>query len=267
MIDKEKKANILKRFDKKQEKIFVSNILDKAFRFEKVNKIEYTDFLNLNEVKVIDEILKNLNVFNIVFKVNENAGKSNIFFIPDYIFDSTYVIEEHIKALKVIPKDMTKLLHKDFMGAIYNLGIKNEKIGDIFLTNDCAYFFVMNDIEEYILNNLFKVKNQEVKVEKIDLFGEEVKNISLNLVRMEYVCASFRVDSILSSVYNLSREETKTKIISGDLFINDKNIIVPDTKLNDDDIVSFKHFGKFKFSKKLYDTKSGKIRIEIFKYA
>ena len=75
MIDKEKKANILKRFDKKQEKIFVSNILDKAFRFEKVNKIEYTDFLNLNEVKVIDEILKNLNVFHIVFKVNENAGK------------------------------------------------------------------------------------------------------------------------------------------------------------------------------------------------
>ena len=39
-----------------------------------------------------------------------------------------------------------KLLHKDYMGAIYSLGLKREMIGDIFVCENAAYVFCINTV-------------------------------------------------------------------------------------------------------------------------
>lgn len=266
MITKQIKAKILERFNDKQEKIFISNILDKAYKFDKENKLLYTNFLNLNEILVATQILNEIDINYYVYSVNEYINKKVIFFIPDYItFDDNF-FEEYITCIKIIPNLKGKLKHKDYMGAIYSLGLKNEMIGDIFAYETYAYVFCMKSVCNYLYDNLFKVANQEVKLKAVSLLDDCIKNLKVDLIKKEYIVASLRVDAILSVVYNLSRNETKEKIIKGDLFINDKNIFYPNTLLNNGDIVSFRRCGKARVGEVLRKTKSNNIVISIEKF-
>lgn len=265
MIDKKSKIEILESIKDKDEKILMSSILDKAIKFEKSEVLTITNFLNLNELSVAKKILDYFNVRYTVLCANDCVEKKNIAFIPDYL-DEDKVFLEHVSCLKIIPSTGAKLLHKDYMGAIYSLGVKHEFIGDIILNDSCAYFFCMKNMEEYFLTNLSSVGRHEVRIEKIDIMSFEVKSLSYSFLEKDYIVPSLRVDAILSEVYNLSRSETKEKIVKGDLFINDKNIFYPNTILKLDDVVSFKRCGKLKVGSEVRKTKSSNIVIKIYKY-
>ena len=62
MFTREKRAKILESYENKEEKILISNILDKAFRFDKENKVIYTNFLNLHELDLANRVLNELKV-------------------------------------------------------------------------------------------------------------------------------------------------------------------------------------------------------------
>ena len=266
MMTRNDKIKILERLENKEEKILISNILDKAYRYERENKLFHTNFLNLYELQISTKILDSLNITYYVYTTNESADKKVIFFLPDYIQITDDFFEEYINCIKIIPNIKNKLLHKDYMGAIYSLGIKHEMIGDIFASSNFAYVFCMKNIADYLLNNLFKVANQEVILKNIPLTLDEVKNLSFNLEEKEYIIPSLRVDALLSNIYNLSRNNVKDKILAGDLYINDRNIFYPNTLIKENDIVSFKRAGKLKVGSTIRKTKSDNIVIKIFKY-
>lgn len=268
MIDKNTKSKILDNIRNKDEKILVSSVLDKAMKFEKTDSLLFTNFLNLNETKIIKRILDYLKIKYFEFYSNENIEKRNIFFIPEYLlYKKDEIIKENISCIKIVPKIEGKLMHKDYMGAIYSLGIKREFIGDIVAKEDCAYFFCMKSVEEYFSLNLTSVGNQEVSIEILDIFSDEVKNLDFKFISKEYIVPSLRVDAILSEVYNLSRSEVKDKIIKEDLYINDKVIVYPNTIISKGDIISFKKCGKIKFIEEIRKTKNSNVVIRVFKYS
>lgn len=266
-MEKNQKLKILERYNLKEEKILISNVIDKAYKYEKENKLLYTNFLNLSETFMLSSILNELDVKYYVYTLNEHITKKCIFFIPDYIYDySDTFFNQFINCIKITPNVKGKLLHKDYMGAIYSLGLKREMIGDIFVCDDVAYVFCINTVTDYIYDNLFKVANQEVKLEIISLEDKQIKNLKTNYVEKEYIVASMRVDAVLSVVYNLSRSEMKEKIVKGDLYINDKNIFYPNTILNYGDIISLRKCGKIKIGEQVRKTKSNNLVLNIFKY-
>lgn len=267
MIDKKQKIKILERYNLKEEKMLISNILDKVYKFEKENKLLHTSFLNLSEINILSSILNELGVYYYIYAINEHMTKKCIFFIPDYICEYSYeLFNQYINCIKITPNVKGKLLHKDYMGAIYSLGLKREMIGDIFVCEDVAYVFCINTITDYICDNLFKVANQEVKLDVVSLDCEEIKNLKVNYIEKEYIVVSMRTDAILSVVYNLSRSEVKDKIVKGDLYINDKNIFYPNTNLKVGDIVSLKRCGKLKVGDIIRKTKSDNLVLNVFKY-
>lgn len=268
MLDKVQKNRILENIKDKETKMLVSNILDKAIRFEKSDDIFFSNFLNLHELRLLEKILDYLKVNYTDFYINENIEKRNIGFIPSYLISKKKeILNEHISCIKVIPKNGKKLLHKDYMGAIYSLGLKREFIGDIIAKENVAYFFCMKNVEDYFNLNLISVGNQEVRTEILDIYSDEVMNLSPEYIKKEYIVASLRVDAILSEIYNLSRSEVKDKILKGDLYINDENIFYPSTILVSDDIISFRKCGKFKYKEELRKTKNSNLVISIYKYS
>ena len=76
------------------------------------------------------------------------------------------------------------------------------------------------------------------------LNDKEIQNISFELARIECIVASNRVDGIISETFGISRSIAKEKIVSGDLYVNDKNIITPSYNLVENDIVSIRKLGK-----------------------
>ncbi len=115
-------------------------------------------------------------------------------------------------------------------------------------------------------NSLFKVSNSEVKIQILNINLNEIVSLNIETKKEEYIVTSNRVDTCLSIIYNISRSETKNKINKGDLYINDKNIFFNDTKLQPNDVISFRGFGKFKYDKILRNTKSGNLVVQIYKY-
>ncbi len=267
MITREIKVKILERYNEKDEKMYISNILDKVYRFEKTNKIEFTNFLNLNEFSKITSILNELKVKYFVYSLNNKLSKKVIFFVPDYIVLDESFFKNYISAIKITSSNKDKLYHKDYMGAIFSLGLKHEVIGDIYVKDNFAILFCLRDVKDYILTNLFKVKRQEVNVEEIKIDENLESMLEINLVKYEYIVSSLRADAVISVVYGLSRNQVKEKILSGDLYINDKQEYFSSTMLKEGDIVSFRKCGKLKIGEKLRKTRSDRIVLEVYKYS
>ena len=265
-ITKELKSKIVEKFENKEERMLISNVLDKVYRFEKVGKIEVTCFLNLYEYKLVSDILNYLKVDYTTYAPNENADKKVIFFLPDYVKNDESIYSNYISCLKIVAPKNTKLLHKDYMGSIYNLGIKNENIGDIFVLENECYVFLISQVTKFVLQNLSYVGRQSVSVEQISLDSDEIKNINLNIKLKEYILPSMRADTICSYVFGFSRMQTKEKIQKGDLFINDKVCYYASTFLKVGDIISFRRGGKALIKEEKGKTKKDNIVLVIGKF-
>ena len=265
MIERDIRNKILNRYSDKEEKIFVSNLIGLINKFLINDYIVHTKFLNLNEKSIAISILKYLNVNYKIYENNEYSEKVVIFLIPEYLKNEE-IYSNYITCLKVIPSVKNKLLHKDYMGSIYSLGITDENIGDIFLKDSNAYFFIFNENLDYFKYNLSYVGRISVKLEFIDINKDEIKDLKIDYNSININVLSLRVDIILAEIYNLSRNEVKNKIENGDLFINSKQVYFIAENVKENDIISFKRCGKIKVGNIIGNTRSGKIILNVKKY-
>lgn len=264
MITKQSKQDLISNIKDKDERMKIANIIDKCNRAEAMEKITATSFLDLSEKAKVISIINREKVKYEMYYPNEYCEKGIVLFLPDYVQEVNY--NDYISCIKIHAKDMNKLKHKDFMGSIYAMGIKNDFIGDIFVTENAAYVYILKEIESYLLDSLFKVGNQEVELEAIDINSLEAKKLKVDYLEKMYIIPSRRIDVLLSEVYNLSRKEAKDKIVAGDLYINASECINPSVEFYDGDIVSFRKCGKLKVGQEIRVTKSGNICINIYRY-
>ena len=118
----------------------------------------YTDFLNLNEISIFLSIRNQLP--SISYEMSGgylDAERVQICFYDSYIIEQP---QFEIGILTVIPNSMKycdTLTHRDYLGAILNLGIKRSLIGDIIIKDQIAYVYCKKDIIHYIEDNLIKI--------------------------------------------------------------------------------------------------------------
>ncbi len=263
MIEKNERIKILEKYNIKEDKILVANILDLINKFYIYDYVLNSKFLNIYEKNIAIDVLNYFNVKYRIFSDNENIERNVIFLIPEYIENVREEIDKKIKVLKIIPKCKNKLLHKDYMGAIYSLGIDQKNIGDIFNINDYGYVFLFSENIIYFENNLLFVSNTEVKLNILSIYDQEIVNLKNNYNEIIINVRSLRIDLILSEIYKLSRNESKEKIENGDLFINSVNMYFPAYEIKENDIISFKKCGKIRISNFLGNTKSGNYKVKV----
>lgn len=76
-----------------------------------------------------------------------------------------------IKCLKAEPlaaKFSEDLTHRDFLGAVLNLGIERAVIGDILVQKHTAWIFCHEKIADYIIENLTRVRHTTMKLSMVD---------------------------------------------------------------------------------------------------
>ncbi len=225
---------------------------------------QYSDFLNLNEQNIYYRYIKDYTyISNVVSGGYEEAERKLIAFVPDTFKEN---VSLPITVLKISPlnaKFSADLNHRDFLGSILNLGIDRGRIGDILVDNNCAYVFVMDNMADYIVNNLFKVKNTTVKIEKVDFDG---KNFQCRYEEINGSIASLRLDCILSLVFNKSRGNVIPLINDGKVFVNGRIITTNSYNIKENDVISVRGLGKFKYINAGSITKKGRIYVKLHKY-
>ncbi len=171
-----------------------------------------------------------------------------------------------ITLLKIEPK-MQKyadpLTHRDFLGALLNLGMKRELLGDIIIFENVGFVFALEHIAPYIKDNLKRVRHTDVSVEYAETLPEKAGK---NLEEKQVVAASPRLDALIAAVWNLSRSEAKALVEKEKVSVRGKNITDPSREIAEGERVSVRGQGRFIFLGKQGETKSGRCRMDIKLY-
>ena len=160
-------------------------------------------------------------------------------------------------------KFATAITHRDVLGAILNLGIERQKLGDIFVNGNFAYVVAHSLVVPLILSELKKVGRNSVTVKVVDFFPEDV---APSKTEREFTVSSNRIDGIICKVFNLSRESGVNLCKSGLVSVNGKIIEQAGRSLNISETVAVKGYGKFTFLGESGISKKGKlyVTVEVF---
>lgn len=177
-----------------------------------------------------------------------------------------YTEEFPITCIEVKPlaqKFADQLSHRDFLGALMNLGIERSTLGDIFIVGNAGYLFCMENMASYIIENLTRVKHTTVVCKVADnppMISESDR------VEVVVQIASKRVDGVISKVYKLSRNDSLDLFRQKKVFINGRLCENNSQLLKEQDKVSVRGYGKFEFAEELGTSKKGKQNAKVFLY-
>lgn len=167
----------------------------------------------------------------------------------------------HISPL--LSKFADDLTHRDFLGALMNLGIDRSTIGDIKAGEKQAYLFCQESVGEFICENLGRVRHTDVKCVPVENAGELVRE------KPEAVTVqvqSVRADAVLSRIFNMSREKSLELFRAGKVFVNGRLCENNARTLKAGDVVSARGYGKFCLEEGIRETRKGKLAIEAAVY-
>ena len=249
------KENLLNNINNSDDLYQLKKVLDKAFVVLKSYIDNSSDFLNPHELSLAKSILNSLDIGYSFDGGYDDYEYGVVNMYPSFLHGPK---SESICAMKF--PTIFGIKHKDVLGSLIGLGIDRRKIGDILIGKEFTYFFVKIEIKDFILYNLEKISNYNVKVSLKE--STDVLPIKEYFYK-DIVTSSLRLDTFLSQALNLSRSKIYD-IISKDLV---KVNFTPENKvsykLKESDVISVKKYGRIIFHKILKTTKKDKYLCQI----
>ncbi len=251
----------------KEELILRKRFLELAHTADKRGISTFSDFLNLNEQSIflyLKHELPKIKYFS--FGGYEDAERKMLCFCHDFQLKSNDDINYPISVVKIEPlnqKFSDKLTHRDFLGAVLNLGIDRNKTGDILIQDNIGYIFTTDSIGQFIKEHLIKVKHTTVET---SILEQKKFTYKATFKEKKASVSSERLDSILSVAFNSSRSSIIQFIKAGKVFVNSKVILSNSYLLEENDLVSVRGIGKFIYLGIIGKSKKGRYIIKINLY-
>ena len=176
----------------------------------------------------------------------------------------------------VMPKFADTLTHRDFLGAVMNLGIERSTIGDIFVqmqntetgglripgkeAGQYGVLFCQESMAPYLLENLRQIRHTGVICRRLE---EEIILQSAEPEKIMLTVSSARIDSVVAKLYHISRSQSLALFSAGRIFVNGIAVENNSYSLKKEDAVTVRGFGKFIFYGLAGETKKGKERVSV----
>lgn len=154
------------------------------------------------------------------------------------------------------PKFAAELAHRDYLGAVLDLGIDRAKIGDIFVGKSEAYVVAEEKVAEFIISSLERVGSVAVGAEYAAGVPED---LAPKTERKNIVVSSNRLDAVICRVFNLARESGTALCKDGKVAVGGIVTVNNVRPLKAGEVVSVRGYGKFVFSGEEGFTGKGKI--------
>lgn len=172
-----------------------------------------------------------------------------------------------IKVEPLIDKFADELTHRDFLGAVMNLGIERNVFGDILVKDGKrAYIFATDSIAEFIVDNLTKIKHTNVRCSIIDKDADNLEDLKPTLVDMDVIVASPRFDAIIGGATKVSRSEALNLFKAKKVTLNGRLCERNSMTLKDGDIFSVRGYGKFRYCGSGNETRKGRVYVHLKRY-
>lgn len=156
-----------------------------------------------------------------------------------------------------------KLTHRDFLGAILNLGIERDTLGDIVIRDNVGYIFAEENIAQYILSELVRVKHTDIRLTICDepptgeLYKTEMRRIQIN---------SERLDAVVARVFSLSREDAQSLFSKRLVFADSRCIESASYTPHVGERISVRGYGRMVYRGFESNAKKGKLNVQVEVY-
>ena len=264
------KQDLLKDYKKQEDKICLSQVLDKI-EFSKIReKIENTDFLDMYQISLVENFLRKIRFDNYQLFGGYDDSERKILIVYPEKYNEKMIEKNYSKMLKIVRVELPeeehgKYSHRNYLGGIVKLGLKREKVGDILVSNDGADIIVVDDFSEILKNELPSLTRFESS--KINL--EELTNLRKKEIKIEeinIIVPSLRLDNIVSDLARTSRSKAAEIINQERVFVNGQNETKLSKQVKLNDVITIRGKGRFIIKEFTGTTRSGRTVIKIEKY-
>ena len=240
-------------------------LLELAERSYKCSQYFFTGFMSSADVSLLHEVVDNLNLAYKLWGGSESCERKMARFGDEASigYDMPFpIVILHMEPL--LEKFSDEFSHRDFLGAIMNLGVKRETLGDIFIIGKHGYIFVEEKIADYIIENLDKVRHTHVKVTRVHELPQE---ITVNRNDVKLLVSSLRLDVVIAGKYKLSRNQALELFRAKKVFLNERICENNSYSVKTGDVISVRGYGKMVFKEISGETRKGRIYIQVEEYA
>ena len=251
----------------KDEQILRKRFKELALAAELRGGIIFSDYLNLNEQSIFISMKQELpKIKYFTYGGFEDAERKILCFCSDEMITDRNELDWPISCIKLVPanqKFSDTLTHRDFLGAILNLGIDRCKIGDILIHENEGFLFCISTISGFITDQLSKVKHTTIRA---GITSSKDFDYKPKFKEITGTVSSVRLDSILSVAFKSSRSSLTGLIEGGKVFVNSREVLTNSYQLKEKDVVSVRGYGKFIYGGTDYQTKKGRYSVKLFLY-
>jgi RNA-binding protein YlmH len=188
-----------------------------------------------------------------------DAQRKCLVYLPDYL--SEIPEDDPIVCLRATFYKGDHPSHRDFLGALMGFGIERHCVGDICVGEGYCDFFVLSDIAPHLLRDFESAGRTKVKLSPMPL--SEFAQPEEKTESFYDTLPSLRLDALIAAVWRLSRSESQELLERGMVFIGGRLVESPSHTLQEGDLVSVRHKGRFRYEGAVRETKKGRLRVSV----
>jgi RNA-binding protein YlmH len=247
---------------RKDEQPFIEQVIGWQREVEDRYAPKLTDFLDPRQRFIVLAIIGQNNDFKIFCEgVFDEAERQRMLIAPSYFEAEQGDFQITVFTIQY-PTKFVQLKHPDVLGALISLGLDRSKYGDIRVAENTIQFAVASEVADYIRANLTSVGKVKVHAEEI---SAQTPLIELQEAWNEktVTVSSMRLDVIIATVANISRQKAQNLIAAGKVKVNWTIRDQTSFELQEGDIVSARGIGRMKLIMTEGRTKKDKIRLQV----
>ena len=248
-----------------EDKIFTNRIMDLAKLSYNQNRYTFSNFLSVEEQALIDGMASELRfVSHEMYGGHESCERRMIRFgsLESLGYEEKYPITV-LCIEPLIDKFADDLSHRDFLGALMNLGIKRNVLGDIIVKGNKAYLFCLDEISDYIISEITRIKHTSVKLTRME---GEIPDLERRLEDFEVLVSSPRLDGIVAAICKLSRSHAVELFRAKKVMLNNRICENNSQILKEGNTFSIRGYGKFVYNGEGGKTRKDRVYVRLSRY-
>lgn len=246
---------------RKEEQPFIDLVESWMVQVQEQYAPHLTDFLDPRQQYIIEMLVGKRGEVRVQFHGGyEAAERKRALIFPEYFEPKEEDFD--LQLLEVIyPEKFATLSHGQILGTLVGAGLKREMFGDIMSDGAKWQFFVARAVRDFILSQVTKIGKTTVRLE-LRNYTDLLVPIDDWTVEHDTV-SSLRIDTLISAVYNISRQRAKELVAGGKVKLNWAVYDRPDFELGIRDILSVRGYGRIQIREIEGKSKKDKWRVEL----
>ncbi len=267
------RETLLKYARTEEDKLFLARLYDKAAQADK-GSMTFTHFMDPHQRSVARHFLVESGYRCLFEGGYENAERVVALFSSPWDSWEAHAPDK-LRNLSNYPLSLVEvvykknayseaLTHRDYLGALMNLGVKREVLGDILIQGGGAQIIVLDEMAPFLENQLTRVGRMSVEAHRIpfDQLAPPVHRTEEKTVTVP----SMRLDAIVAEGFNLSRSEAARYIEAGKVYLMFEECLSGSKAVEEGQIISLRGMGRILLYKVGGQSKKNRLFVTLKKY-